>query len=109
MSAVRFHHPSDFLAELARDVELVDRRIVRVTRGYRRSRLAPTVQLVSVLASYELHGGQVVHLDAACGDWWGIGDDGALRRADEIARRIEDACRDLNLEVRGGVVEEAAR
>lgn len=107
MTTVRFHHPSDFLAEVARDVGLIERRIVRVTRGYRRNREAPTVQFVSVLASYELPSGQVVQLDAACGDWWGAGDDGALRRADEVARRIEDACRDLDLEVRGGIVEEA--
>lgn len=104
MSAVRFTEDSEFVAELARDVEAVDRRIVRVSLRFTPSRVSPAVRHVEVVAGYEVDGGHVVRMERFVGDYWGeaFGRD-ALDAAAAMQQRIVSAATDLGLEVRPGV------
>jgi hypothetical protein len=107
-TAVRFSEAVEFIAELARDVDLIHRRIVRVSLRFTPSRGMPVVRHVEVVAGYEVAGGDVVRMERWVGDYWGEGfDRKALDAADELQRRIVKAAEDLGLETRPGVFERA--
>lgn len=105
---VRFTEPSEFLAELARYVEKVARRIVRLSYLF-----APTdhgTQRVTVLAAYEVVDGGLVQLRRWTGEYWGAGfPREALDAADAVRAEVAAAVEDLGLEVRNGVFENAGK
>ena len=105
---VRFTEPSEFLAELARDDDKVDRRIVRISYLF-----APTnhgTQHVTVLAAYEVVDGGMVVLRRWTGEYWGAGfPREALDAADAVRAEVAAAVEDLGLEVRNGVFETEAK
>lgn len=105
---VRFTECDEFLAELARDVESVARRIVRLTYLF-----TPTdhgTQHVTVIASYEVDDGGLISLRRWTGEYWGAGfPREALDAADALRAQVASAVEDLGLEVRNGVFETEAK
>lgn len=107
--AVRFTEADEFLAELARDVELIDRRIVRISYLFTPSAATGgAVKSVEILAAYEVEGGSLVRFRRYTGDYWGQGfPRTALDDADAMRQRVTSAVEDLGLEVRCGLFEDA--
>lgn len=106
---VRFNEAKEFLAELAKDRDHVERRIVRLTNLYRPSPRVPSIQHLSVVVTTRV-GRELVRLEAYCGDLWNLGrDQSALDKAKAIHQIIEDGCASLGLEVRAGVLDEEGR
>ena len=100
---IAFNDPDEFLEELARDRETVDRKILRVTV---RRRYASPFVTVSVVAT-ALVGGQVVRLEQRIGQAFA-----AAENVTEVATKTQaaldkltEAGKALSLEVRAGVFE----
>lgn len=105
---VRFSDPKEFLEELAKDRDHVERRIVRLTNLYRPSQRVPSVQHLSVVATARV-GREVVRLEVYCGDFWYLDkekDQKVLDKAKALHTTIEEGCARLGLEVRAGVLED---
>lgn len=107
MPTVKFSHPDDFLEELERDKEKVDRGIVRLVYSFTASKLSPNIQHLSVVAT-ALVAGQVYRLEAYCGDLWRIEDQDqpVHDKGMSVKKQIEYGCARLGLEVRGGAIAE---
>ena len=69
MPTVKFSAPDDFLEELAKDKEKVDRGIVRLVYSFTPTNISPNIQHLSVVAT-ALVAGQVYRLETYCGDLW---------------------------------------
>lgn len=107
-ATVQFSEVDAFLAELARDVEMVHRRIVRVSFLTGPVRETPGIVRIRLSAAYEAHE-TVVRLDLVCGDWWGPefkrpGEEDARDRAERVRSEVETSVRDLGLDVRPGLL-----
>ena len=107
MATVKFSDPEDFLAELEKDKDLVDRGIVRLVYSFTPTKISPNIQHLSVLAT-ALVAGQVYRLESYCGDLWRIEgqDQPVYDKGAKIKKEIEDGCAKLGLEVRGGAIGE---
>ena len=107
MSIVNFSHPEDFLEELEKDKDLVDRRIVRLVYSFTPSKISPNIQHLSVVAT-ALVPDQVYRLEYYCGDLWRIEsqDQPVHDKGTRVKRLIEERCAHLGLEVRGGAIAE---
>ena len=107
MSVVNFSHPEDFLEELEKDKDQVDRGIVRLVYSFTPSKLSSNISHLSVLAT-ALVAGQVYRLEHYCGDLWRIEsqDKPVHDKGTRIKRLIEERCAALGLEVRGGAIQE---
>jgi hypothetical protein len=107
VSTVHFSVPDEFLEELAKDRNRVHRGIVRVAYRVTPSRASPAISSLSVVATAMVDG-QVYRLEVSCGDLWHIGevDRAVQEKAEKIRKRIEEECRQLGLEIRGGVLSE---
>ena len=107
MSVVNFSHPEDFLEELEKDKDKVDRGIVRLVYSFTPSKLSPNIQHLSVVAT-ALVAGQVYRLEHYCGDLWHIEsqDNPIHEKGKRIKRLIEERCAALGLEVQGGAIAE---
>ena len=107
MPTVQFSDPEDFLAELEKDKEKVDRNLVRLVYQSTPSRMSPNIQHLSVLAT-ALVAGQVYRLEAYCGDLWRIEsqDQPVYDKGKKVKEQIASGCAKLGLEVRGGVIGE---
>jgi hypothetical protein len=107
VGTVHFSVPDDFLEELAKDRDRVHRGIVRVAYRVTPGRASPNISHLSVVAT-ALVEGQVYRLEAPCGNLWHIGEEdrAVQEKAEKIRERIEEACRQLGLEIRGGVLSE---
>ena len=106
MPTVKFNDPEDFLAELTKDKEKVDRGIVRLVYSFNPSTHGITTHL-SVVAT-ALVGTQLYRLEAYCGDLWHIEkmDQVTYDQGKQIKGMIEKRCATLGLEVRGGAITE---
>lgn len=103
---VRFNDANEFLKELAKDRDHVERRIVRLTNLYRPSQRVPSIQHLSVVATTRV-GRELVRLETYCGDLWNLGrDQSVLDKAKVLHQTIEDGCASLGLEVRSGVLDD---
>lgn len=116
MSWVRFSNEEEWLQELARDVELVNRRIVRICAHSTQAEgaLGGALTRVSLVAGYEV-GGQVVRLERYCGSFMGPADlptpgDGA-DVYERLRAKLTADVQALGLDVRGGAFQpqESAR
>jgi hypothetical protein len=113
---VRFSDPREFLEELAKDREHIERRIVRLTNFYRPSQRVPSIQHLSVVATARV-GRDIIRLEVYCGDLWHLDlsactaqagrDQPVLDRAKAIHTTIEEGCARLGLEVRAGMIAES--
>lgn len=106
MPTVKFSDPEDFLEELAKDKEKVDRGIVRLVYSFNPSTHGITTHL-SVVAT-ALVGTQLYRLETYCGDLWRIEspDQPVHEKGSAVKEAIAAGCAKLGLEVRGGAITE---
>lgn len=106
--AVKFTNAPDFCAEL-RKSDVADG-IVRVVYHEEPERVTGGVTfnlfvLATFLAKRE-SGSEIVRLRHFCGAMWRMGrDEETVGRAEEARGQVETAARELDLELRGGVIE----
>ena len=106
---VQFNDVHEFLDNLDRDHDLVERRIMRVTNLYRQSKLTASIQHLSVVATARVSG-EIVRLEVYCGDLWNLGSDqAALEKASEVQRTLTEECARLDLDVRAGLITDASQ
>jgi len=106
---IKFTDPSEFLQEVEKDRPYIERKIVRLTTHWIPSKASPSIFLVSVVSTAKLEWGDIIRLEKFVGDYWrGLEKEnkGTLQKKDEIYHQIEEACKQLDLEVRAGVYEE---
>jgi hypothetical protein len=109
MPLVQFNTISEFLIELTTDLAHVDRKLVRVTNLYRQSSQVPSMQYVSVVATARV-ATDVIQLDVYCGEVWNVDtqhNEPVLKKAEALCQRIREACTQLGLEVRAGLLKNA--
>ncbi len=106
MAAVTFARSSEFLEELEKDADQVDRGIVRVTFLWTPTKQTPNIDHVSLSASCTVQG-QLVKLVEPLGLHWyppapdsGVMETGKEKR-DQLTAKLEE----FGLEVRSGVFE----
>lgn len=93
--------PDEYVEELRRDKELVERGLVRVTESARLD-AAGALTHVAVVFSAIIEG-RVVRLRVFCGSLWGGGaDEDVQERASELVRKREPQLIDAGLEIRAG-------
>jgi len=114
MSKIQFTDTTEFLEELTKDHDLVDRHIVRLTRSYHRTGPNGLFLALEVIATAKV-GEDVVVLTRLCGQFMQNpnfpkdthpGQDNALSTADIVMEALEKGCADLGLETRAGVFHE---
>lgn len=111
MAIVKFNDLEEWSDELRKDVP--DRAIVRLTYLFKTSRISPNIRHVLVVATHNVTrpGGephQIVRFEKYVGDLWGLSqetDDKVIERGGQLHAKIEAICRDLQLDVRAGIVE----
>lgn len=97
-----FSDPVEFIDELERDVDLIERRIVRLTQvTWPDASGALTHARVEAAAIVE---GRVVRLVVYCGTLWGVAssDEPVRKRASELIDSITASLYSLELEPRAG-------
>lgn len=113
---ITFNQHNEFIEELKRDSQFIDRKIVRVTRQFRRAGGGLPFTEASILASYSIrvnpqsgndHSRQVISLNNYCGRYMleDPHEEKVLKLADEIQGEIEAAAKKLNMEIRAGFIE----
>jgi hypothetical protein len=101
---VRVADVESFVDELRTDLDLVDRKIVRLAlrfEGHSPARLCYVVATARVA-------GEVLRLDKFAGELWGKEfpvDEETKRLADQIQDTIRTLCEAIDLDVRHGVIE----
>lgn len=104
--SVRFTEPAEYLAELKRDRDLVERGIIRVALVQHAAGPAGVLIRLRVVAGAIVEGRPVI-FERIIGDLWGqqAADAEVLERAQRIKGELEDGLIDLGLEVRGGTLD----
>ncbi len=106
---IKFSNLKDFIEELEKDKDKVERGIVRVNTATQVSTMSPAIHLTFVLAECII-GNHIIEYREYCGDLWGKGFE-----CDEKTRSKEKALRsqlDAELtrlgitDIRGGTIEE---
>jgi len=114
MATIQFTNVAEFLEELTKDTDLVDRHIVRITRSYRRSGPNGLFLALEVIATAKV-GEDVVVLNRPCGQFMQNpnfphdthpGQEAAQSAADSAVEALEKGCAELRLETRAGVFKE---
>jgi hypothetical protein len=103
---VQFHDVDEFLAELEKDREHVDRAIVRLTCLHTSHAELP-ILYVSVVATAHISG-YVIRLDKHAGHYMQHAQTDRQEvheRADEIAGALQSKLESLGLEIRSGILE----
>ncbi len=115
MSSIHFTNVEEFLAEIAKDKDLVDRGIVRITRSYCRTGHNGLFLALDVIATAKV-GEDVVVLTRHCGQFMQNphfpkdihpGQESAQSAADSAIEALEKGCAELGLETRAGAFMEA--
>jgi len=105
---VKFNDPKEFLEEMEKDRDEIDRRIVRLTTLRTPSKQVHSIYLYTVVATYR-RGDEIVRLEKFCGDYWhDINTKGNEKTEQNIKATyeiLEEGIRKLGLEVRGGTYE----
>jgi len=107
MGTVKFNDVEEFLGEMAKDRDCVDRHLVRVTNLFRSSTVSPIIRHLSVVATARV-GSDIVRLESYCGDIWQMAprDTRVVEKAEQLQRMLAEGCARLGLEVRAGLLEE---
>lgn len=102
----RFTDPGEYLEELERDRELVERKIVRVTKIATPAGPDNVLTAVLVRAGAIVEGRPVI-FEQHCGHLWQHADDVKVQdRATRLVEVLEAGLAALELEARGGYLEE---
>jgi hypothetical protein len=109
---VKFNDISEYCEELKKEKDHIDRNIVRLTNQMGPTALSPSIRNLSVISTYAncfSYPTTIVRLEHYCGQLWGMeNQDTSIREAAEKAiNQIEAVCKELGLEVRAGVIEDA--
>ncbi len=106
---VVFNVAEEFLTELEKDKDLVERKIVRLTNLYQQSTMTPVIRHLFVVATYKVSG-EIVQCKHFCGDLWNIEqDEKTIQRSVAMQEKIEEACKRYGLEVRAGMYTEKGK
>jgi hypothetical protein len=100
----RYTAPDEFLADLARDKDAVERGLVHVTQAIRPNAMGQ--RLVAVHAG-AIVGGRPMLLGREIGLLWGAQpqDEEVADESVRVQRQVEDAVTDLGLELRAGYLD----
>lgn len=103
----RFSDVDEFVQELTVDVELVERRIVRITQTAQATGPSGVLVRITVQAGAIVEGRPVI-LESRIGELWGESsrDDEVLARATAMTDDLTGRLGALGLEVRPGLLEE---
>jgi len=106
MATVEFDSPNEFLAELSKDSQHLDRRIVRVAQR-RQASVMTTALLVSVVGTARV-GADIYRVECVCGGLCGIqeSDHRVIEQTDNQLQSLRESCAGLGFDVRPGVLEE---
>jgi hypothetical protein len=110
MPLVQFNTVEEFLAELAADLDTLDRHLVRVTNLYQQSTQMPVIQYVSVVATARV-ATDIIRLDVYCGELWNVDTQHnapVLKKVEAVQHHLRASCTQLGIEVRAGVWKAAA-
>ncbi len=106
---IKFSNPVDFIEELEKDKDKIDRGIVRVNYEQAGTKMSPNIWNVFLRAECII-AGHIVELRSFCGDLWGIGsdsDDQTKRTFDNKRKKLEEELARLGItDIRGGTLEE---
>jgi len=103
---VIFHAVEEFLKELEKDKDLVERKIVRLTNLYQQSQMTPVIRHLFVAATYKV-AGEIVQFKQHVGDLWNAEQDKKpLEKSIELQKHIEEVCKEYGLEIRAGMYTE---
>jgi hypothetical protein len=84
--------------------------ILRLTCLYRDSTMNSNIKHATVIATIKSASEKdIIRLERYCGEMWGVGgevDDKVKANRDTAFKSIEDACKELGIEVRAGIFEE---
>lgn len=107
---IKFSTVEDFLDELKRDKEKIERNIVRVNFERAGTKFSPNIWNVFLRAECII-AGHIVELRSFCGDLWGHGmkaDEETKRIFDDRRKHLEEELARLGItDIRGGALEEA--
>jgi hypothetical protein len=101
---IKFNDAKEFVAELQLSRLHMPEPILRVTKSFEQSGAVPSAFLVSVIATFEMRT-RIVRLNRYCGEHWPHADQKAVELADSTIKVLEDAAKELEVEVRAGVIE----
>ena len=105
MPIVQFNNTEEFLAELAADLEKLDRHLVRVTNLYQQSTQMPVIEYVSVVATARM-ATDIIRLDVYCGELWNVDTQHnapVLNKVEAVQQHLPTSCAQLGLVVRAGL------
>lgn len=111
MISVLFNSVDEFIEEMIKDADKIERRIVRVTKSFESTSMSPKMCHVSVKCGYVVDGG-LVELKRYCGLHWGLNNETDIKimeKTEEIHKKIEKICNELKLEVRAGAFQAEAK
>lgn len=101
---VRFTDPDEYLAEVERDVFLVERKVMRLSKVTKPTAVG-AYKLLIVRAGVIVEGRPIL-FERLVGTLWGFDSDQAeLEKADELQRKLEARATELGLDVRPGILE----
>lgn len=111
MATVKFNDVEEWSEELRKDVP--DRALVRLSYLFKPSRISPNIRHVLLVATHTVSrpGGephQLVRFEKYIGDLWGLNqerDKEVMRGGEELKARMEAVCRELQIDVRAGLIE----
>ena len=109
MPIVQFNNTEEFLAELAADLEKLDRHLVRVTNLYQQSTQMPVIQYVSVVATARV-ATDIIRLDVYCGELWNADTQHnapVLTKVEAVQQHLRASCAKMGLAVRAGLWKDA--
>jgi len=97
MPIVQFNNTEEFLAELAADLDKLDRHLVRVTNLYQQSTQMPLIQYVADVATARV-ATDIIRLDVYCGELWNADTQHnapVLKKVEAIQHHLRASCAQL--------------
>lgn len=102
---VKFNITEEFIEEMKKDRDEIERAIIRLTTLKSYSEKTPGLYLISVISTYR-RGDEIIELKKFCGDVFGKEDAAEVwERVQQVYTEIEKAAKELGLEIRPGVYE----
>ena len=103
---VLFHAVEEFLQELEKDKDLVERKIVRLTNLSQQSTITPVIRHLYVTATYKA-AGEIIQFKQYVGDLWNAEQDKkVIEKSIALQEQIETACKHCGLDIRAGLYTE---
>ena len=103
---ISFNDPDEFIEELTK--EPLAKPIVRLTYLREANEKRAPLTSLFIIGTAKTADGDLIKLQHYCGALWGHEqeDKGTHKYSGDTFKHIEDACRELKLEVRAGIFEE---